>query len=285
MDVAAVFLLSLLGGYSFASIWRFTRFTTRRADGHHLYFRAALYGIILFIVALVGRVILRFRYPAYMDFESNIGRYIAPAMKDPANTRQLEMVITAGYSLLIGPILAFILTPIPFKTVALRYSLGTLDRMLLKAQTENMPVSVTLSSDKVYIGLIRRITEPDHPPAMIVMVPMMSGHRDANGRVKITTEYETIYDKLRAGQGAEYKLPKKWSEQFELVIRADSIVTATPFSTAVYSSFNPNWKEKIALQDQPAGPQEIIVELKRPAPRSINATGPGDNAAAPVAGA
>lgn len=115
------------------------------------------------------------------------------------------------------------------------------------------------------------------------MVPMMSGHRDADGRLKITTEYETIYDKLRAGHAAEFNLSEKWSEQFELVIRADSIVTATPFSTAVYSAFNPNWKEKIARQDQPAEPQEIIVEIKRRVARSTNATNPGDNLAAPIA--
>jgi hypothetical protein len=271
MDVAAVFILSLLGGYSFASLWRFTRFTTRRADGHHLYFRAALYGVLLFLIALVARLVLRLKYPAYVDFESMLERYIAPAMKDPANLRQLELVITAGYSLIIGPILAFVLTPIPFKSVALRYSLGTLDRMLLKAQNEKMPVLITLSSGKVYIGLIRRITEPDHPPPVVVMVPMMSGHRGDDGRVKITTEYESMYDKVRAGAAADFKLPGDWSEQFELVIRADTIVTATPFSTVVFSAFNPQWKDKIAQQDQAPNPQEIIVEIKR---RSRSADGP-----------
>jgi hypothetical protein len=51
MELAAVFLLSLPGGYTFALTWRHTAFATRRADGQHLYFRAAYYGAVLFVAA------------------------------------------------------------------------------------------------------------------------------------------------------------------------------------------------------------------------------------------
>jgi hypothetical protein len=40
--LAAVFLLSLLGGYYLAITWRLTAFSTKKADGHHLYFRVRL---------------------------------------------------------------------------------------------------------------------------------------------------------------------------------------------------------------------------------------------------
>lgn len=48
MELAAVFGLSLLGGYFFAAWWRLTSYATRRYEGHHLYFRAALCGVVFF---------------------------------------------------------------------------------------------------------------------------------------------------------------------------------------------------------------------------------------------
>jgi hypothetical protein len=58
VDLTAVFLLSLLGGYCFAYVWRVTAFTTRRIEGHHLYFRAALWGTMFFAIALALRLAL-----------------------------------------------------------------------------------------------------------------------------------------------------------------------------------------------------------------------------------
>jgi hypothetical protein len=49
-----------------------------------------------------------------------------------------------------------------------------------------------------------------------------------------------------------------------VIIRADEIVTAALFSAAIYAEFNPNWKQRIAQQNQKAPPQELIVEIKRP---------------------
>ena len=55
MDVALVLILPVIGGYYFASYWNFTKFRCAREDGHRLYFRAALYGTILFLIAYLLR--------------------------------------------------------------------------------------------------------------------------------------------------------------------------------------------------------------------------------------
>jgi hypothetical protein len=76
VDLAAVFLLSLLGGYSFAYVWRVTAFTTIRIEGHHLYFRAALWGTLFFAIALALRLTLLRNFPRYQSFE------LAPGLAD-----------------------------------------------------------------------------------------------------------------------------------------------------------------------------------------------------------
>jgi hypothetical protein len=82
VDLAAVFLLSLLGGYCFAYVWRVTAFTTKRIEGHHLYFRAALWGTMFFSIALALRLVLMRNFPSYRDFELTLVDYLRPALKE-----------------------------------------------------------------------------------------------------------------------------------------------------------------------------------------------------------
>jgi hypothetical protein len=81
MDLAAAFLLSLLGGYCFAYVWRVTAFTTKRIEGHHLYFQAALWGTMFFSIALALRLALIRNFPPYQDFELTLVDYLRPALR------------------------------------------------------------------------------------------------------------------------------------------------------------------------------------------------------------
>jgi hypothetical protein len=109
-DLAAAFLLSLLGGYCFAYVWRAISFTTKRAEGHHLYFRAALCGAIFFSMSLALRIALTSSFPAYLKLDSARVEYVGPALKEEPGlasserTRRAEWVITAVYSLMLGAV-------------------------------------------------------------------------------------------------------------------------------------------------------------------------------------
>ncbi|MBK1704721.1 hypothetical protein CKO40_09265 [Halochromatium glycolicum] len=53
MDLVPFFLLPLVGGYAFASSRVVTRYRFARNSGHHLYFKAVLYGTIPLAAAAV----------------------------------------------------------------------------------------------------------------------------------------------------------------------------------------------------------------------------------------
>jgi hypothetical protein len=131
--------------------------------------------------------------------------------------------------------------------------------MFMLAQENRAPVLLTLNSGKVYIGLVVKITDPAFDPPVLTILPMFSGHRDELGRMALTTDYESVYASLTtaAGFGATNLT------QFYLIIRADSIVSANQFSPTLYARFHPGWRQSIALRNQPLGPQEIIVRLKK----------------------
>ena len=235
MDLAAVFLLSLLGGYCFAYIWRLTAYTTKRIDGHHLYFRAALWETMFFGIALALRLALIRNFPAYQNFELALVDYLRPALKEEpglalaGQTRRLEWVVTTIYSLMLGTVCSAMLNRFTPRQWALRRSVGPFYSFLLKVQQEAIPVSLTLNTGKVYIGIVVEDLDPIREPVAVTLRPIFSGIRDAEGR-----------------------LPTEWSPQFELTIRADDIVTAAPFSAAIYSEFNPDWKDRINRHNQPA---------------------------------
>jgi hypothetical protein len=278
VDLAAVFALSLLGGYFFVAWWRLTAYATRRFDGHHLYFRAAICGVIFFALALGARTYLVPLSPTLQSLDRQLIEYVGPALKDEptgegkkeeelhASTmkRRAEWVVIALYSLLFGPLTAWTLNRFTPRRWAQKRTVGALDRLLLRAQEERTPVSVTVNGGKVYIGLVASITDPDDDPAVIQLLPMLSGYRDVQGRLTLTTDYSELYAKLRAGKAQQLKLAANWTEQFHIAIRADSILSVNLFSTAIYAEFNPDWKQRIAVQNQRPPPQELLVRVKPP---------------------
>jgi hypothetical protein len=258
VDLTAVFLLSLLGGYCFAYVWRVTAFTTKRIEGHHLYFRAALWGTMFFAIALALRLALIRNFHAYQNFELALVDYLRPALKEEPGlalagpTRRLEWVVTTIYSLLLSAVCSTTLNRFTPRQWALRRSVSSFYSFLSEAQQKSILVSLTLNSGKVYIGIVTEVVDPSCEPVAITLLPMFSGNRDAEGRVNLTTDYEALYSSLRHGRAAQLGLPADWPSLFNLAIRADDIVTATPFSTAIYAEVNPDWQERINRHNQPA---------------------------------
>jgi hypothetical protein len=134
---------------------------------------------------------------------------------------------------------------------ALQRSISPFYTFLLEAYQEGIPVSLTLNTGKVYIGLVVETLDPLREPVAVRLLPIFSGNRDAEGRLNLTTDYEALYSTLSRGRASQLGLPADWSSQFDLAIRADDIVTATPFSAAIYAEFNPDWKERNNRRNQP----------------------------------
>jgi hypothetical protein len=251
VDLAAVFLLSLLGGYVFAYLWKRTAYATRRAEGHHLYFRAAFCGVVLFAIALGFRQGLLALICGYRAFDNSLVEYVKPVLKEENGLGAAELrsraqwVITSVYSLLIGPLAASVLNLFTPRWWALERSVGAFDRLLLQAQRAEMPVSLTLTTGKVYIGPVVSITDPDGIPTVTIL-PVFSGYRGEEGRMVLTTDYDRVYADLEKGGAKQLGLPADWQTQFNLTIRADTIVTASLFSPSVYARFTPEWREQLA---------------------------------------
>ncbi|UII27469.1 hypothetical protein LVD15_03285 [Fulvivirga maritima] len=78
----------------------------------------------------------------------------------------------------------------------------------------------TLTSQKVYVGLLTRMGDPHGEDGFINLIPLFSGYRNQKGKMKLTTNY-----------------PKDESN-FELVIPIDKILSASSFNYEAYKKLN-----------------------------------------------
>jgi hypothetical protein len=256
VDLAAVFVLSLLGGYCFAYIWRGSALNTKLLEGHHLYFRAALCGAIFFLISLILRAALIQNFSAYQALDSTLVEYVRPALKEEAGialaqqTRRSEWVVTSIYSLLIGLLSGVALNLFTPRGWALQRSSNSPYALLIQVQYQQLTVMLTLNTGKVYIGTVVAVTDPAREPQFVSLLPILSGYRDTEGRLNLTTDYDSLYSQLEHGRASQLGLAADFMSEFKMTIRAADIVTTARFSLTIYNEFNPGWKQRIAERNR-----------------------------------
>ncbi|WP_102795942.1 hypothetical protein [Bowmanella denitrificans] len=109
-----------------------------------------------------------------------------------------------------------------------------LDKLLFDALTSGDPVLLSLSSRKVYVGLVAGMGEPTEDEGMdqeVHIVPLMSGYRDTN---TLNVHFEIDYRLLN--QTSRNKL--------SIIVRQELIESASPFDFDVYREIRSHLKVK-----------------------------------------
>ncbi len=105
-----------------------------------------------------------------------------------------------------------------------------LEELLLEAVAQLKPVSITLTSSKVYVGLVLQTPEPRTTRRTIALLPLMSGFRTETGKLQFTTYYDQIYQ--------ERETDDDESNDFKLVLPLDKMLSVAFFDVAIYERFN-----------------------------------------------
>lgn len=242
MDVALLLVLPVIGGYYFASYWNFTKFRCAREDGHRLYFRAALYGTFLFLIAYLLRTILLNTSSSYVEFES-FEAYLLQPLLEKSDTGNLSsnpsvVVITAIYALVLGLVLWAPLNLI-FKTgpsLLRAVKDNDFERLIQTAVLKRSPLSVTTDNKKVYVGFVVSTSNPAHARKTLGLLPLVSGYRGGDGRVKFTTFYSAVYERIE--RDSKGSLSHLSPDDFEIVLPIEKIQSANMFDFVAYEEFN-----------------------------------------------
>ena len=116
------------------------------------------------------------------------------------------------------------------------------ERILNDAASRNLPIAVTMSNKKVYVGFVLRTFDPNQSRKSIAVLPLMSGYRsDVDGRLNFTTYYVEIYgdDGLDAPDSQLPDPLKHLSPRdFEIALPIDKVQSLGLFDLKAYAEFS-----------------------------------------------
>jgi len=108
------------------------------------------------------------------------------------------------------------------------------EQMLEKAIDKTKMVSITLKTNKVYIGAVTSNYLPGGNRKYLKIIPFYSGYRNQEDmRIFITTNYARVYERMENGEipGLSDK------EDFELIILVTEIISINFFDLEAYKLF------------------------------------------------
>lgn len=266
---AALAFIPLLSGYIFCRNWRYTLYAVSRLDSQQLYFHAAIYGLVIGISGLLVAMILSgFSWfsPVAEQISSLLGTFLGSTQKPSDAVLAVGLVL----SFALGPISAAVLNAAEDYLLdsssdeagarALRKAIAydDFETILYRAATKTLPVSISMSDGKVYVGFVCRSLNPGEKREMLRILPIMSGYRDqTTHKLEFTTLYSQCYEELErsrsgcktAGCPGAYESPVAHldDEDFEIVIERSLIRTLNIFDIEAYVYFKKMDKEQLEL--------------------------------------
>ena len=223
-------LIFLSSGYLFLRRWLITRPHAFRWDGHALYFSVVVAALVLVLEAVIVR--------SEVQSAGVAGSYLAQRVTNLLETFATEKKLigfgaTALWTVPIAALSVFALN-LPLRICSylrtqmfLRLScLGELEEFLLVTSTRNLPVMITLSSKKVYVGFSMEANAARDEKEWIRLEPLLSGYRDDQHEFAFTTDYGWLH------HGA---LPNNYRRaDFDILLPASDIVSVHAFDLGIY---------------------------------------------------
>jgi hypothetical protein len=230
MGSAVFALVFLSSGYLLLRRWSITRPHALSWDGHALYFSVVVASIILAVEADILREVVE--RSGIVGTQVNVR--VSGVLSAFATENKLNVLgVTAAWSVPMA-VVSFILLNTPIRLSAflrvqlyLRLScLGELEEFLLITSTRNLPVMLTLTSGKVYVGFSLEANASRGTKDWVRIEPLISGYRGNDQEFIYTTNYSWLHTSS-SPQGVR-------REDFDIIVPASDIVSAHAFDLNIY---------------------------------------------------
>lgn len=188
-------ILPLLGGYIFVRFFNRTSITILRSDKDRLLIRASIAGLFLLIVSYAFTSYFQYRFPCDTETNCLYTWWKRNVPFDHAGTALLAFFLGAfGW----WP-LNFFFTQKKAIDWAIKEDADPLEQALKESSDSQQPLAITLTSGKVYVGIVTHQFNPATPTNNIAVFPLHSGYRekDTHG-LYLTTNYAVVAQKLSA---------------------------------------------------------------------------------------
>ena len=228
-DVApSLLLFSIAGGYAALQLCHLTKHRADALEWDRNLFEATLVGAVLFVVARAMA----------------LGIEATPlnAIRDP-----IKRALPFGYAgsllltLLLGVVAGLVGRRFVSPKEAIRRAVndhgGELRKLLADAGERRVPVLLTLTNRKVYVGLVLSWPGMSTKHQYLRILPTISGYRDASTMVvRFTTPYWRVYEEL-ASESRDGGTTRATVSSFGIVIPLDEVTSASFFDHQTYERY------------------------------------------------
>ncbi|ELA3168545.1 TPA: hypothetical protein ACN7UX_003208 [Klebsiella pneumoniae] len=256
----------LVSGYILVVANLYHYYQLHRYDGQLLYLKVAAHGTMSVVFVLAVALITKFLFPDFhpIAIVSELLNVKKTIDKHKVETWLALISIASIISSLIWVLIIWsknivlgffcekqhhedIFHAKKLRILRKTISNSTLDSMLLDAM-ESKPkksILVTLSSRKVYVGIVNGIQEPtesEAPNSYISIFPIMSGYRDKDTlSITFTNSYPSEVSVSSAATADSKKIHK--IANMDILIKSDEISHLSWFDFAVFDEVNGSFEE------------------------------------------
>lgn len=256
----------LVSGYILVVANLYHYYQLHRYDGQLLYLKVAAHGTMSVVFVLIAAISMKFLFPDFHPI-AIVSEMLNVKKTIDSNKAETWLALISLASIITSLFWVFLVW---LKNVTLGFfcekqhhedifhakklrvlrktiSNSTLDSMLLDAM-ESSPkksILVTLSSRKVYVGIVNGIQEPtesEAPNSYISIFPIMSGFRDKDTlSITFTNSYPSEFSVLSAATTDSKKVHKV--ANMDILIKSDEISHLSWFDFAVFDEVNGSLEE------------------------------------------
>lgn len=204
---ALEFFVPALAGYLLLRLTNIWKFGLRRESGYHVVFRATLVGLALYLVAAVAGQLC----PSLYSWLDLLPGWSALQVSGAA----------------VGSLLLAALAPVPlnwsYKPLRARCRLADkkgdlVDQLICDTFDEGSLIEVAFPSGKTYLGfIIKSSTADDGSDTGILLVPLLSGYRDSDQHLCLTTSYGRVVNERWQRLALAIRCSElKWLRRFDM---------------------------------------------------------------------
>lgn len=261
MLLALLIIPILVSGYIMITANQYHYFRLYRHEGQLLYMKVAALGTFCLVASALIAASIKYCYPEFHLVIDMVKTFRVTSKPETDRIYMWLILLSATsifFSLLYVAIVWLkdylfglfykrnvydeVMQAMRARVLRKTYSKGSLDLLLLDAIESHpkRPMLITLSSNKIYVGVINGSGEPTEnqgPHQHISFVPLMSGYRD---KEHLSVSFTNAYpDEIQVKRNAAIMgVSKKKVQGLEIMVSIDEISYISWFDFQVYKATN-----------------------------------------------
>lgn len=214
-------LLTLAAGYSALKLSHFFKYRIINYNGQELFFSSAVVGLLIFCFGYLFCLMTTSIYPP-------INQHLTIFIDDRS-----IIYIVVGWIFSV-PIILLLINKIWSNDYSISSYIDEqndgIERILERSQIDTKPVAITLSTGKIYVGLVVQSFFSPKENESFTITPLYSGYRDNNTQeLYLTNEYHELFHDYEESDN-DFNI-----NDLVIALSIDEIVSVSIFSPSIYN--------------------------------------------------